>query len=198
MWKRVIVIGTMLSALLLAAAWLLGWFSSNPAIAEVQQLQQKMADPNLKDADRQALREQMRAKMESLSPDARRAVFEAGREVFEKRFESHVDQILTMSPAERNKALDADIDQMDKRAADFAKRQQAAGAGGKAPPGAQNGGKKGNRQPAVNDEQRLSRLRSRLDRGTPESCAKRAEYTRLIDDRRKQRGLPPMPPRGGR
>jgi hypothetical protein len=191
MRKRVIVIGTILGALLLAAAWLLGWFSGNPAIAEVQQLQQKMADPNLKDADRQALRDQMRAKIEALSADARRAVFEAGREAFEKRFGSHVNQLLAMSAAERNKALDKDIDQMEKRAADFAKSQ----ADGKAPP---PGGKKGNRTAAVTDEQRLSRLRSRLDRGTPESRAIRAEYTRLIDDRLKQRGLSPMPTRFGR
>jgi hypothetical protein len=191
MWKRVIVIGTILGALLLATAWLLGWFSGNPAIAEVQQLQQKMADPNLKDAARQAMRDQMRTKMEALSPDARRTVFEAGREAFEKRFESHVDQLLAMSAAERNKALDKDIDQMEKRAADFAKLQ----ADGKAPP---PGGKKGNRTAAVTDEQRLSRLRSRLDRGTPASRAVRAEYTRLIDDRRKQRGLPPVQARFGR
>ncbi len=202
--KKRLIVGVTLIGTLLFAAWLLGWFSSNAAIAEVQQLREKMAEPGLSDADRQTLREQMRTKLESLSPDARRAVFEAGRQAMERRFESHIDEILAMSPTDRNKALDADIDRMQKIAADIAKRQQAAGtAGAGAKSGAEDGkgGKKGNRPAAVTDDQKVSRLRGRLDRSTPESRAKRAEYTRLINDRLKQRGLPatiPGPPRTGR
>ncbi len=163
MWRRFIIGGVVAGSTGFGIVWIFVWYPHSAAIAEVQQLQAKMADPNIKDADRQTLRDQMRTKMEALSPDARRQVFEVGREAMEKRFETHVNQLLAMAPAERNKALDADIDQMDKRAAEFAKRQQANTSSQKGDV------KKGNRPTAITDDQKISRLRSRLDRGTPQT-----------------------------
>ena len=101
--KRIVIGAVVVGVTSLFAAWLFGWFSGNPALAEVQQLQAKMADPSLKDADRQALVQQMRDKMQALSPDARRAAFENGQQMFEKRELEHIKQILAMSPADRNK-----------------------------------------------------------------------------------------------
>src|SRR5262249_587293 len=156
--------------------WLFGWFSGNPALAEVQQLQAKMADPNLKDADRQALMQQMRDKMQALSPDARRAAFENGQQMVETREVEHIKQILAMSPAARNKALEGDIDGMEKMGAqrDAANASGAqAGTNGQNGPGGQRGrGPRGN----LTDDQRVDRLRNRLDRSTPEVRAARNAY----------------------
>lgn len=96
---------TILAVMTLTAGWLFGWFSENPAVAEVRQMQAKLADPNLKDTDRRAMMDQIRSKMESLSPDVRRGLWEENRQVFEKRMDKHVDDLLAMSKADRNKAL---------------------------------------------------------------------------------------------
>jgi hypothetical protein len=197
--KRIFISAVVVGITGLASAWLFGWFGGDPALAEVQQLQAKMAEPNLKDADRQALMQQMRGKIEGLSPDARRAVFENGRQMFEQRAEAHIDQILAMSQAERNKALDADIDRMEKMHA-----QREANAQTGAQPNAQNaqngqrGQRGGQRGANLSDDQRVDRLRNRLDRSTPEMRAKRNVYIQLVNQRRQQRGLPPMTGRGGR
>jgi hypothetical protein len=198
MFKRVLIIGSVIGVIGLTGAWLLGWFSSNKALAEVQQMQTKLADPNLKDDERRAITEQMRAKMTSLSPDARRTAFEGMRTAFERRNEQHIDQILAMSPAERNKAIDADIDRMEKMRAQAeanAKSAASAQANGqndskKGPPG------QGRRGGNPSDDQRVDRLRNRLDRSSPEMRAKRNAYMQLVNARRQQRGLPPMTGRG--
>ncbi len=96
----------------------------------------------MKDADRQALMQQMRDKMQALSPDARRAAFENGQQMFEKRELEHIKQILAMSPADRNKALDADIDRMEKmRHSGMRQTRMCAQAGGPGQngPGGQRG-----------------------------------------------------------
>jgi hypothetical protein len=163
----------------------------------------------LNDTDRRALFEQMRAKMDALPDSARREVREAGRQAFEQRMESHMSEILAMAPAQRVKALDADIDQMEKRRAEFEKRQKANATKGGQNGGAGQGanGQKGNgqnrRSATVNDSQRVDRLKNRLDRSSAESRAKRNAYTQLINQRRQQRGLPALtggfggPGRGG-
>jgi hypothetical protein len=136
--------------------------------------------------------------MTSLSPDARRSAFDGMRQAFERRNEQHIDQILAMSPAERNKALDADIDRMGKMRA---QTEANAKAGATAQANSQNDSKKGppgqgRRGGNPSDDQRVDRLRSRLDRSTPEMRAKRNAYLQLINTRRQQRGLPPMTGRG--
>jgi hypothetical protein len=189
-WKKVFIWLTVVVITIFGAGWLFGWFSNNAAIAEVRQLQEKAADPKLTDADRRALFDQMRAKMDALPESARREVREAGRQVFEARAEAHMTEILAMSKAQQVKAIDADIDAMEKRRAEFEKRMQANGG----QPNANANGQKGNgtkgRPAATNDSQRVDRLKNRLDRSTPESRAKRNAYMTLVNQRRQQRGLP--------
>ena len=168
---------TILAVMTLTAGWLFGWFSENPAVAEVRQMQAKLADPNLKDTDRRAMMDQIRSKMESLSPDVRRGLWEENRQVFEKRMDKHVDDLLAMSKADRNKALDADIDRMQKMRAEAqvnAQNNQGANA---------NDQRQGNRGQALSDDQRMDRMKNRLDRSSPESRAKRQAYVQMLDQR---------------
>jgi hypothetical protein len=188
MRKRIIISTIVLIVTGVGAAWVFGWFRGDQIPAEIHQMQAKLADPNLKDADRQSMMQQMRSKMESLSPDARRAVWDGNREMFEKRMSSHVGQLLAMSLADRNKALDADIDRMEKARAQM---QNAQSSQQKGPP-------RQARTTNLSDDQRVDRLRNRLDRSTPEMRATRTAYMQMINDRRQQRGLPPMTGRGGR
>ena len=194
--KKISISAIVLTAIVLTAGWLFGWFSPNPAIGEVKQLQSQLADPNLKPDARMALFQQIRTKMDSLSESARQRVWEDGRQEFQKRMEQHVDDLLAMTPADRIKALDTDIDRMEKMRAqmqDFAKNNPNAGGppgGGGGPPW---GG--GNRGTAPTDEQRLSRMKNGLNFTTPTMRGKMNAYMELMAARMKERGI--TPPSGG-
>src|SRR5688572_3963539 len=129
MKKRVFVGGTFFAIVGLGIAWLLGWLGPDPALAEVRALQEKMvAVPEMPEAERRALFGEIREKMEQLSPEARQEVWNSSRHVFEQRMEARIDRILAMTPAERVKALDEDIDRMERMRAER-ERDRAAGGG---------------------------------------------------------------------
>ncbi len=195
MWKRIVSGAFVIGITGLVLAWWLGWLSEDPALAEVKQLQSKLEDPNLSDSDFRAAMEQMRGKMDSLSESSRRLAWQNGRQVFERRELSRMGQILAMKPPERVRALDEEINRMEKRRAEWQQRasQVQNGEQRNGQRGPQNGNSGGARSRGnPSDEQRISRMRNRLDRSTPEQRAMRSEYIRLMNERRTQRGLPPM------
>lgn len=195
--KKIAIAGAVFTAIVLVAGWLFGWFSPDPALAEVKQLQAQLADPNLKDDARRALFQQMRTKMDSLSADQRRGIWDQNRQEFEKRMDKHIDDLLAMSGKDRAKALDEDIDRMQKRAQQRQQNAQNGNGNGNGPPGGQQAGQgRGNRGQTPSDEQRLSRMKNRLNNGTPESRAKRSAYREMLAARMKERGI--TPPAGGR
>lgn len=190
MWKRIVSGIIAITATILLFAWWFGWLGEGRALAEVQALQDKLASPNLTDADFRATMDQVRGLMVNLSDSARRSAWESGRGVFEKRELSRIKRILTLTGQERTKALDDEINRSERRRSERQLRANQAQNGSK------GGGQSGQRGPrsrgSQTDEQRISRLKSRLDHSTPEQRASRAEFTKLINERRAQRGMPPM------
>lgn len=189
MWKRMIAGLIVVVSTGFALAWWLGWLGEDPALAEVKAMQAKLADVNLSEADFRATMEQVRAKMDSLSEVSRRAAWQNSRQLFDQREQSRIDRILAMKPQERTRALDNEINRMERWRADRQQRAAQSG-GGQRGPGSNTGAPRS--RGGQSDEQRLSRLRNRLDNSSPEQRAKRSEYARLINERRAQRGLPPM------
>jgi hypothetical protein len=191
MSKRIVKRGAIgfgtLTLITLMAGWLFGWFSEDPAVAEVRDMQAKLADPSLKPDDRRAMFQSIRGKMESLSPAVRQELWDNNRQAFEKRMEQHVNELMAMSAKDRAKALDEDIDRMQKMQA-----QRQADAQNN--PNAQNGWqqRQGNRGQSLSDDQRLDRMKNRMDRSTPGMRATRQAYVQMMDQRLKERGLPPM------
>jgi hypothetical protein len=176
-----------IAATVLALAWWLGWIGEDPALAEVKTLQAQLENPNLSDAEFRAAMEQIRSKTEPLSESSRRLAWQNGRQAFERREMSRIDRILAMKPQDRAKALDDEINRMERRRAEWQQRTSQGQTGG------QRGGARGSRNRGTpSDEQRISRIRNRLDRSSPEQRAKRTEFARLMNERRAQRGLPPM------
>jgi hypothetical protein len=196
--KRIVIGLLTLLVLAFGTAWAFGWIGgTNPALAEVQQLQSKLSDPALKEQDRRAAWGEMRQKMDSLSEADRASVREAMRQRMEKRMNDHMKEVLAMSKADQLKALDADIDRMRKREADRAANQAKdakAGADGKSQ---QANGRQRNRGGYRSDADQVSRIENRLDRTSPESRANRTQYMQLLNQRLQQRGLPPMTRRFG-
>jgi hypothetical protein len=192
MRKRIIKSAIIIAAIALVLAWWLGWFSEDPALAEVKVIQAQLENPNLSEADVRTAMGQLREKLESLSEGSRRAAWENGRQVFERREMLKIGRILAMNPQQRAKAIDDEINGMERRRAQWEQRANQAPASNR-PGGGQRGGGAGRRGAFQSDEQRVSRLKNRLDRSTPEQRAIRAEFTKLVNERRAQRGLPPMP-----
>lgn len=193
--KKIAIGGSVFAVIVLIAGWLFGWFSPDPALAEVKQLQAQLADPNLKDDARRALFQQMRTKMDALSADQRRGIWDQNRQEFEKRMDKHIDELLAMAAKDRNKALDEDIDRMQKRAQQRQANAQNSNGNGNGGQQAGQGRQGGNRGQALSDDQRLSRMKNRLNNSTPESRAKRNAYSQMLAARMKERGI--SAPAGG-
>jgi hypothetical protein len=174
-----ILYGVTALIVLIFAAWVLGWldtgqYSDDPKVAEVE----KYRDANLGQGEpSREFREGMRGKMEGLSPEQRMAVFESSMPIFvpfmANRFEQEYDKFVQLPPEEQRKKLDERIDEMEKR-----------------------GGPDGNR-PAMDPNKMNEIAKKMLDWTTPDQRTKFENGMRMMNDRRGQRGLPPLPPMGG-
>ena len=161
-------------------------------VAKVQQLRKELftakgATPE----QRKATAEQFRQEMRKLSPDQRSELFTAGQ----REAVARLDAYLAMSPAERRQHLDREIDRMEQRRKEWASRPPRTGGGPSRRPG-------GDRPRSAEETEK--RRKERLDRTTPEQRAMmdqlRAKGERFRNDlnqRRAQRGLPPMNGPGG-
>ena len=163
------------------AAWVWGWidtgqYSDDPAVAELEKLRDASLD------DRETVtpeqREAMRTGIEGLNPEQRMAFFESSMPIFvpmaAKRFEQEYDSFIKLSPEEQRKKLDERIDQMEKR-----------------------GGPRAGPPPAIDPKKASEIMKKMLDWTTPEQRAKFDNGMQMMNQRRSERGLPPVPPMGG-
>ena len=167
-------------------AWAFGWFEAkqyheDPAVAELEK-ERDAAFAKMDQLTEAQQREQGRAlrqKASGLTPDQRMALFESSMPIivpmFMKRFENEYDKYMAMSPEEQRKELDKRIDEMESRA--------ASGNGG--------GGRGG---PSNMDPKKVESFRKKmLDWTTPQQRAKFENGIQIMNARRNERGLPPMP-----
>jgi hypothetical protein len=172
-------------------AWTLGWFSGHkysddPQVAELQKIVVENAPKldQLSEEQKRAGGEDFRQRMQGLSPEQRQAVMEGIMPIMvpmmARQFETQYDKFMNMSPEEQRRELDKRIDQMESQ----------KNKGGPSP-----GGGMRNVDPAKADQFR----KKMLDWTTPEQRAKFENGIRLFNQRRAQRGLPPVhsPGRGG-
>ena len=165
--KKIAIAVLALILLLAGGAWAMGFFkSTDRAVAEVTQLQNKLAEPGLKDEERRALWREMREKLDALPPDAREQTWDGARDRFEKRMNDHMKEVLAMSKAEQQKALDADIDRMQR----FEQMRQANAAADSGKAGNNQQGNRANRQRGGyrSDSDRIAQQKKQLDRSTPQ------------------------------
>jgi hypothetical protein len=198
--------------LLLAAilAWWLGWlsFGTDPRVVEIQQLQEEAqkqftanGGPSTVTAAMAAVTSMntIRAKVEALPPHLREQVERRGAGMFQSAMRARIDEYYQAPPAQRQAILDRQIDQEEAMSKAFEAARSVAGAfggggttsGSSAP--ASGGGTGGGGPPrrSGNEDDRNRRIKSIIDRTTPEQRAQWVEHRRAIDERRAQRGLPP-------
>jgi hypothetical protein len=179
------------AVLALLVAWFYGLFdgkeySADPQVAALEKLRDEKAPEFVKmpEEQRRVEGEAFRKQMEGLTPEQRQAFFESSMSVFvpimAAQFEKRYDDFMAMSPDEQRRELDRRIDEMEKR----------GGAGG--------GGGPGRGGPPNMDPKKADEFRKRmLDYTTPEQRAKFENGIQIFNQRRKERGLPPVGP-GGR
>lgn len=207
------------AVLLLGAAmlaWWLGWlsFGTDPRVVEIQQLQEEAqkqfsanGGPSTVTAAMAAVTSMntIRAKVEALPPHLREQVERRGAGMFQSAMRARIDEYYQAPPAQRQAILDKQIDQEEAMSKAFEAARSVAGAfggggataSGSAAPagggGAGSGGPPGSGGPrrSGNEDDRNRRIKSIIDRTTPEQRAQWVEHRRAIDERRAQRGLPP-------
>jgi hypothetical protein len=175
-------------AVLIFAAWAWNWFdagqySDDPAVAELERLRDANIGKELSRDEQRAQREDFGKRMSGLSEEQRMAFFESSMPIWipmmSKRFEQDYDKLMAMTPEEQRKEMDKRIDEMEAR-------------GG--PPG---GGPGGGGRPQM-DPKKMDEFRKKmLDWTTPEQRSKFENGMKMFNDRRKERGLQPLPPFGG-
>jgi hypothetical protein len=190
--KKSEVFGIVAVAMLaVLVAWFYGWFdgkdySDDPQVAALEKERDANADKfmNMPEEQRRTEGDAFRKRMEGLTPDQRQAFMESSMAVFvpmmAKQFEKRYDEFMAMSPEEQRRELDERINEMEAR----------GGQGGSGGPG--RGG------PPNMDPKRMDEFRKKmLDYTTPEQRAKFENGVNMFNQRRKERGLPPVGP-GGR
>jgi hypothetical protein len=171
--------------ILLAAAWMFGLFGgTDPVVAEMQQLRDQMQ--NLPEGERRAAWDSYRQRMEGLT-DAQRDALRGDRGQWQQFAQQRMDEFFQLPPDQRRQRMDEMIDRMEQRAKERAQNPNAARGG--------RGGD-GNRGRNMTEAQRDQRRKERLDRTSPKMRAQFTEFGRQLNERRAQRGLPPM--EGGR
>lgn len=203
---RRVVVGLLLVALLaFLGLWLGGGFSRVPP--EVREIRQ-MVDGQIEQL-RQAGRNELpleatasgfdavRDRLRDLPPALRQ---QAGREVgrlFAARERAELDAFFNLPPERRPAELDrrirAEEERRKAREAERARREpqpQAVvqgGGGAAAPAGSPAGQPRGR---STSEQERNARSKMRIDASSPQERARRTEYRRAMDDRRRQLGLP--------
>jgi hypothetical protein len=173
--KRKVTIGTVVVVLLaVVSAWALGLFGgTDPAVAELQQMGERMFDGDLPEAERDQLRGDFRERIRSLSDEERRAFFDASRDRWMGRIEQRMDEFFAMPPADQQQRLDEILDRMNRPRTER--------------PGRDRGGR-GN-WGTMSEAQRDERSKRRLDRTSPKLRAQFTEFRRRLEDRANARGM---------
>lgn len=188
---------------LLAAAFLLvlagGWwaFRPDPQVARARALQQELfagRQSGPPTDDRKAKMQEFRQAVSGLSAGQKRELFEPMRQKAKQEF----DRYFTLDKAGKTAYLDGLLDRAEKGRVE---REQRAKPGGGANGGGANGGPNsggngfgpppGAGKAKLTPDEIEERKKKRLDQTTPEDRAKRDQFRHDMEERRKQRGLPP-------
>ena len=167
--------------------------SSGRNLAKARDMQTQMANANLSPEQRQQLFRDMRTTMANLTPDQRRLLSAEQQ----KRQEQNLDRYFAMNKAEQRKYLDDRINQMQQMMKNANGSRPGAGqTKGTMPASFGTNGGKGPGGKGMTPDEIESRKKQRLDNTTADFRAKNDRFRKELDQRMKDRGIPPPP--GGR
>ncbi len=196
-----------LLALSVASVWAWSYWRTDPQMAKVEKLQNDLFAAG-QDQSWEQRREgwrNLRTEFEKLSTEQQRQLRDEARGQFEGRMEQRLKDFFALTPAARTAEVDKDIDRMEGMRKRFEERRRQAEQSGQPRDrdrgrdqgrGDRGDGRRGGNGPGSggswrsDPQQRKERARRRLDESSPEMRAMRAEYSRLLAQRRRERGLP--------
>lgn len=203
-----VAVAAVLLVIAAVVAWWLGWlsFGTDPRVVEIQRMQEEAQRQFTANGGPSTVVEAMaavttmntiRAQVEALPPHLREQAERRGAGMFQSAMRARIDAYYQAPPAQRQAILDRQIDQEESMGKAFEAARSVAGvlgagqssSGTSAPPS--GGGPPGGPRRSGNEEDRNRRIKSIIDRTTPEQRAQWVEYRRAMDERRAQRGLPP-------
>ena len=174
-----------------ASLWAMWAGGIDPEVAKAQRLRAQLTGAETEGMTDQQRREawgQLREQMRRLSPEQRQRLWGESGGGFRQRMQQQVDDFFDLPSEQRAAHLDKQIDTMEARRAQFAQRGgRQGGPGGRRFQGELRGGRT-----YRSADERNQLHKRRLDGTTPENRAKWSEYRRQLEDRRRQRGLPPI------
>jgi len=194
MKKRKIAIGVAL-VLLAAIAWAIWPQGENPQVAKVRAMQQELfadgpgRDSTVPSEERRKAFGEFRQEMEKLTPDERDKLMRDNPPPFVRRMKKDISEFFELPLEKRKEALDRHIDNFEKMRRGM--EQRFAQSGGR--PGGGFGPGGGGGRSGMNPAGRANMAKRMLDNTTPQDRAERSEFMRQMQDRRRERGLPPMP-----
>ncbi|HEV3415746.1 MAG TPA: hypothetical protein VG056_03000 [Pirellulales bacterium] len=164
-------------------AWAFGYFDSDPRLAEMRELRDKMFDPKTPEKDRFAMMGEAMKKMQALPPDLQEKLMRERPPRMMSMGGPRVD--LTLPPDKLMAEVDKSLDQMQERQKMFEQMRKAAAANGPGgpPPGGPPGGGPGG--PAGRQNWRNTFLSS----VPADSRAQMTIWRELMQTRAAQRGI---------
>lgn len=170
------ILGTLFGLVVVwGVCWALGLLDgTDPAVANLEN-ERDAAFEQSQDLSVEQRREQFdnfRQKVESLTPEQQKQFRENTQAVMQRMMMQRMNEFLAKSPEEQKKALDKIIDAMES-----------------------GGGPRFGGPPANQTADQISaRMKGMLDRTSPEMRSKFSQFRNLMNERRKERGLPPLGP----
>jgi hypothetical protein len=213
------------------AGWRYAYPPEDPQVAKVKALQQQLfrsmdsqrtatssqpvsttnisttaTQPVLSPQEREAAMTQLRAEMDKLTEEQRDAIRRDMGNSFRERMRATIKEYRALPKEKRAAFLDKQIDEWEKRRAEFQRGGGPGGPGGNAQRGGGNTGasnnnnrggdgrRQGGDRGPPSPERRLEWRRNMLAETTPEERAEAEMYFSDMNDRREARGLEPMGP----
>jgi len=187
-WRRAIAGVLILVAIAFLLLWLFGFFTTPPAVAELQRAVDGQVAEYAKAARGEVPFESVAGfgaiadKMREMPREYRAQVGQQMARLGQARERAEMASYFRLAPAERQAELDRRIKAEEQRRQQWQAERQKRDAGPGGPPGT---GRRTSTEEARND-----RSKQRIDRSSPEERAQRTEYRRAIETRRSQLGLP--------
>lgn len=210
--KKKLLIAVVVAVVMLGGlAWALLPSAEDRQVAKVVELQEKLFSDQSRDMpsdERRQAFEELRTEAEKLTPETRMQMMRDHPPPFMRRMQENIVAYFDLPEDQRPAALDKAIDEMEQRRKEWEKRRAERGdrppgergpRGGPGGPGGAGGGPGGGRggppggfNRNMTDEQRNQFRRRMLDNTSPQQRAMFGEYFKQLEQRRKERGLPPM------
>lgn len=177
-----------------------GATTEDPRLVEIRSLQDEMSQrfppgeairQPREAADRIAAMERILDKVEALPPELRGKAMVMGAGGMRQMIDAKIEQYFSLPSDQRNTFLDVEIREMEMMRTAFesaeAKRSSSLGGSSKPPPVPFG-------RPSMSESEANAMRKRLIDATTPEQRSRAEEFFGAIDKRRRERGLPGLPP----